>query len=181
VRAILATGLAVLATAMLGGLLGASPLSQDAAEQKLGATQLVGIWACSGTGNGRPVSAAVRWYHLEDGSLWMTLHPAPTAHPTYLEQWVWEDEQGTMGHGDWRTKPDPKSFDQASFTSETTGFKNGTMAWVRHAAQSTMSRTFSRLGADHLGFLESYGDPKAPQVVYNLDCKRTLKREPPPQ
>jgi hypothetical protein len=180
VRAILATGLAVLASATLGVLLGATPLSQEAAEQKLGATQLVGIWACSGTGDGRAVGATLRWYHLEDASLWMTLHPAAAAHPAYLEQWVWEDEPGTMS-GDWRTKPDPKSFDQASFTAETTGFKNGKMVWVRHAAQSTMSRTYRRLGADQLGFLESYGDPKTPHVVYNLDCKRTLKREPPPQ
>jgi hypothetical protein len=170
------------ALAALGAAgLSAKTVDQSLAELQLGSKQLVGIWSCAGTGDAKPVSATIRWYHLEDGGLWMTLHPRPGggAHPTLLEQWVWEDYSDTTGQRDWRTSPDPKSADQTSFTSQGPNFENRKMVWVRHAAQSTMSRTFIRLGADHLAFVEQFGAP--PHVIYQLDCKRTLKREPPPQ
>ena len=160
---------------------GAKTIPQSTAELTLGSKKLVGIWDCTGTGNGKAVTAKMRWFHLEDGSLSFSLHPAPAgkAHPTLMEAWEWEDYSDTAGYQDWRTRPDPSSFDQASFTSAGNGFKGGKMLWIRHAQASTMARTFTWLGPDHLGFVEQYGVP--PIYVYKLDCKRTLKQEPPPQ
>jgi len=180
VNKIISCGLVTFLALLCAGTLAAKTLDQSLAELQLGSKQLVGIWSCTGTGGGKPISATIRWYHLEDGGLWMTLHPKPdAAHPTLLEQWVWEDYSDTTGERDWRTAPGPRSADQASFTSQGPNFENGRMTWVRHAAGSTMSRTFTRLGADRLSFAEQYGT--APHVVYQLDCVRTHKREPPPQ
>jgi hypothetical protein len=158
-------------------------IDQGTAELKLDSKQLVGIWACTGTSLGKPVTATVRWYHLEDHSLWMTLHPTPASgNQTYLEQWTWEDPSDTLGSVDWRTTPDARSFEQASYTSAGYGFAKGKMLWIRHAAQSTQSRTFTLLGHDRLAFYEAFGDPGTPpRVVYKLDCKRTLAEEPQPQ
>jgi len=178
------TVLAILASASFCIVAAAAKtIDQGGAELKLGSQQLVGIWACTGSSAGKPVTAKIRWYHLEDHSLWMTLHPTPAAgHQTYLEQWEWEDYSDTMGYKDWRTVPDPKSFDQASFTANGYGFTGGKMVWIRHAQASTMSRTFTQLGKNHLSFYDAYGDPGTPaHVIYELDCKRTLAQEPPPQ
>lgn len=166
------------------GSLAAKAVSQTDAELSLGTKRLVGIWACTGSGDGKPVTATIRWFHIEDGSLSMTLHPVPggKAHPTIMEQWQWEDDSATTGYQGWRTVPDPSSFDQASFTFHGTTFKDGKMVWIRNAAGSTMSRTFTWLGADHLGFVERYGARGAAEHdIYKLDCKRVLKQEPPPQ
>ena len=171
---------AALIVACSGGI-GAKTIPQSTAELTLGSKKLVGIWDCTGTGNGKTVTAEMRWFHIEDGSLSFSLHPVPAgkAHPTLMEQWQWEDYADTAGYQDWRTAPDPSSFDQASFTAQGNGFKNGKMLWIRHAQASTMSRTFTWLGSDHLSFVEQYGTPSI--YVYKLDCKRTLKQEPPPQ
>lgn len=175
--------LAIVASSLFGAIAGAKTIDRSAAEVKLGSKQLVGIWACTGTSGGKPVSAKIRWYHLEDLSLWMTLHPLPAAgNQTYLEQWSWEDLTDSAGYADWRTVPDPKSFDQASYTSNDLGFPNGKMLWVRHAQASTESRLFTMVAKNRLTFYESYGQPGTPpHVVYELDCKRTLAQEPPPQ
>ena len=166
---------------VLSGAAAAETIDAAAAERMLGTDRLIGIWHCTGTGDRQPVEAAIRWFHLEDGSLSMTLHPSPNVrmHPTILEGWRWEDYSGTMGYGIWRTVPDKTSSDQASFTTEDRVFKSGTLFWVRHAAGSTESRSFSLRGADRLRFVEKYGSP--PHYVYKLDCKRTVKREPVPQ
>jgi hypothetical protein len=159
----------------------ASQLEQSRAEQKLGIGGLVGIWSCAGSYAGKPVRATMRWYHLEDGTLWNTLHPehpspADKAHATIAEQWQW-DAESTGSR--WLTVPDPSSSDRAAFSS--TGAAGRRMTWIRQAAQSTMSRTFYRPSSNRLSFEEHYGGVGSPKVVvYSLACKRTLQGEPPP-
>jgi hypothetical protein len=157
----------------------ASELEQSRAEQKLGVGALVGVWSCTGSYAGKPVTATMRWYHLEDGTLWNTLHPAhPTpagkAHATIVEAWQWDAEPDGSR---WLTAPDPSSSDQATFSSP--GLVGHTMTWVRQAAQSTMSRTFTLSAPDRLSFVERYAGTPA-HLIYSLSCKRTLSREPAP-
>jgi hypothetical protein len=160
----------------------ASELDQSRAEQKLGAGGLVGIWSCAGSYAGKPVTATMRWYHLEDGSFWNTLHPAHPnlagkARATIVEAWQWDAEPDGSR---WLTAPDPSSSDQATFSSP--GLVGHAMTWTRRAAQSTMSRTFTFSAQDRLSFVERYGgDGGTPaHVVYSLSCKRTMRHEPPP-
>jgi hypothetical protein len=169
--------------ALLRGAAHANTIDESRAEMLLGAKKLVGVWACTGSGDGSPVAATMRFFHIEDGSLSMTLHPrsAGKAHPTIMDGWSWEDESQTLGYRQWRTTPDAGLPDQASYTSLGTGFRDGKMLWVRHAAGSTMSRTFAWLGTDRLRFVQSYGDPSSPHEVYDLVCRRTQPGEPAPQ
>jgi len=159
----------------------ASELDQSRAEQKLGVGGLVGVWSCTGSYAGKPVTATMRWYHLEDGALWNTLHPAHSnpadkAHATIVEAWQWDAEPDGSR---WLTAPDPSSSDQATFSSP--GLVGHTMTWIRQAAQSTMSRTFTLSAPDRLSFVERYASGRTPaDVIYSLSCKRTLRREPAP-
>jgi hypothetical protein len=154
----------------------ASELEQSRAEQKLGIGDFVGVWSCAGSFAGKPVTATMRWYHLEDGTLWNTLHPVhPTARATIVEAWQWDAEPDGSR---WLTAPDPASSDQATFSSP--GRVGHTMTWVRQAAQSTMTRTFTRSAPDRLTFVERYAGAGSERVVYSLSCKRTLRHEPPP-
>jgi hypothetical protein len=169
--------------ALLRAGAGAKAIDESSAEVLLGAPKLVGVWECAGTGDGARVNAVIRWFHIEDGSLSMTLHPLPDTkrHPAIMDGWSWDDESATMGYRQWRTTPDPTLPDQASYTSAGAGFKDGKMVWVRHAAGSTMSRTFAWAGPDRLRFTQSYGEPSAPHVVYDLVCRRTHPGEPAPR
>jgi hypothetical protein len=173
----------VVCAALLGSGADAKPIDESRAEVLLGAPKLVGVWNCAGSGDGTPVKATIRWFHIEDGSLSMTLHPLPDdkRHPAIMDGWSWDDESATMGYRGWRTTPDPTLGDRASYTSAGAGFNDGKMVWVRHAAGSTMSRTFAWLGIDRLRFTQSYGDPGARHDVYALVCRRTQRGEPAPR
>jgi hypothetical protein len=125
-----------------GARAGGREFDQSRAEAALDAGGLVGIWSCVGSYAGKPVNATMRWYHLEDGTFWNTLHPthpdaSDPAHATIVEQWRWDAEPDASR---WLTEPDPSSSDQAAFSS--LGRNGRTMTWLRQAAQSTMSRTF---------------------------------------
>jgi len=158
-----------------------APLDQSRAEAALGVAGLVGVWSCAGAYAGKSVTATMRWYHLEDGTLWNTLHPtnpdpSGPAHATIIEQWRWDAEPDASR---WLTEPDRSSSDQAAFSSP--GRTGRTMTWLRQAAQSTMARTFAFPAADKLRFEEHHGGNGTPKVVdYALACKRTLRHEPPP-
>jgi hypothetical protein len=56
------------------------------------------------------------------------------------------------------------------------------MVWIRQAAESTMTRTFTLTGPNRLSFDEHTGggDGTPKHVIYSLSCKRTLAMEPPP-
>ncbi len=133
---------------------------------------LVGTWSCTGTDRaGGAIATTLQWGFNDGASasgdfyfLDQPRHPSPTL-PVISETWFFD----TAGGADvWRTAPDPGSSDPASWTSA--GMSNGTLTFIRQAAQSTLSRTFRLTGPGRLTLVERAASGPPP---FRLVCTRT--------
>ncbi len=134
----------------------------------------MGTWSCTGIDRtGAGFHTTLQWGFNDGGDFYFLAqpHPASSLHPVTAETWYFDTSAGANF---WRAQPDPGAADPASWISDGMR-KDGTLNFIRQAAESTLSRTFVLTSANHLTFSQQQG-PNHP--TFHMHCVRTVNDAP---